>query len=64
MLQIRTRVLNEDWEDTFLGWYPDFRPNWKTRSSKRLDPLDSNALCNNCGYFLHKHDGREGYRDV
>jgi hypothetical protein len=20
------RVLNEDWEDTFRGWYPDFRP--------------------------------------
>ena len=39
-------------------------PNWKTRSSKRLDPLDSNALCNNCGYSLKKHDGREGYRDV
>jgi hypothetical protein len=35
-------------------------PNWKTRSSKRLDPLDSNALCNNCGYSLNKHDGREG----
>ena len=26
MLQIRTRVLNEDWEDTFRGWYPGFRP--------------------------------------
>jgi transposase-like protein len=25
MLQIRTRVLNEDWEDTFRGWCPDFR---------------------------------------
>jgi hypothetical protein len=24
MVQIRTRVLNEDWEDR--GWYPDFRP--------------------------------------
>jgi len=26
VLQIRTRVLNEDWEDTFRGWYPGFRP--------------------------------------
>jgi hypothetical protein len=25
LLQIRTRVLNEDWEDTFRDWYPDFR---------------------------------------
>jgi hypothetical protein len=25
LLQIRTRVLNEEWEDVFGGWYPDFR---------------------------------------
>src|ERR1035438_9990211 len=25
LLQVRTRVLNEDWEDTFRRWYPDFR---------------------------------------
>jgi hypothetical protein len=25
LLQIRTRVLNEDWEDTFRDWYPDFQ---------------------------------------
>ena len=26
LLQIRTRVLNEEWEDTFRRWYPAFRP--------------------------------------
>jgi len=27
LLQIRTRVLNEEWEDTFRRWYPGFRPH-------------------------------------
>ena len=26
LLQIRTRVLNEEWEDSFRRWYPAFRP--------------------------------------
>jgi hypothetical protein len=26
LLQVRTAVLNEDWEDTFRTWYPQFRP--------------------------------------
>lgn len=26
LLQVRIQVLNEDWEDTFRGWYPHFRP--------------------------------------
>jgi len=26
LLQIRTRVLDEEWENTFRCWYPDFRP--------------------------------------
>lgn len=26
LLQVRTLVLNEDWEDTFRKWYPHFRP--------------------------------------
>ena len=26
VLQIRTRVLNEEWENTFRSWYPAFRP--------------------------------------
>ena len=25
LLQIRTRVLNGDWEETFRQWYPGFR---------------------------------------
>jgi hypothetical protein len=24
-LQVRTRVLNDEWEDVFRLWYPDFR---------------------------------------
>jgi hypothetical protein len=26
LLQVRTQVLNEDWEETFRKWYPNFRP--------------------------------------
>ncbi len=26
LLQIRTRVLNQEWEDTFRRWYLGFRP--------------------------------------
>jgi hypothetical protein len=25
LLQIRTRVLNSEWEETFRTWYPGFR---------------------------------------
>ena len=38
MLQIRTRVLNEDWEDTFRGWYPGCRPKLENEIKQRLDP--------------------------
>jgi len=26
LLQVRTQVLNDEWDDTFRTWYPDFRP--------------------------------------
>jgi hypothetical protein len=26
LLQIRTRVLDDEWENTFRHWYPAFRP--------------------------------------
>lgn len=26
LLQVRTQVLNDDWEDAFRDWYPGFRP--------------------------------------
>ena len=26
LLQVRTQVLNDEWDDTFRIWYPDFRP--------------------------------------
>ena len=25
-IQVRTQVLNDEWDDTFRIWYPDFRP--------------------------------------
>jgi hypothetical protein len=37
LLQIRTRVLNEEWENTFRTWYPAFRlkgvANLKTKKA-------------------------------
>ncbi len=27
LLQVRTQVLNDDWETTFRTWYPGFRPS-------------------------------------
>jgi hypothetical protein len=41
LLQIRTRVLDEEWENTFRRWYPDFRPQGQPR--KRRDPPESPA---------------------
>jgi hypothetical protein len=35
LLQIRTRVLNEEWEDTFRRWYPGFRPQMQVRSVEK-----------------------------
>jgi len=26
LLQVRTQVLNDEWDDTFRAWYPGFRP--------------------------------------
>jgi hypothetical protein len=37
LLQIRTRVLNEEWEQTFRRWYPRFRPRTQEQ------PLDKAA---------------------
>jgi hypothetical protein len=35
LLQIRTRVLNEEWEDTFRRWYPGFRPQTQAQSFEK-----------------------------
>jgi hypothetical protein len=35
LLQIRTRVLNEEWEDTFRHWYPGFRPQTQAQSLEK-----------------------------
>jgi hypothetical protein len=35
LLQIRTRVLNEEWEDTFRRWYPSFRPQTQEQPIKK-----------------------------
>lgn len=34
LLQIRTRVLNKEWEDTFRRWYPAFRPQTNEPAKK------------------------------
>jgi hypothetical protein len=33
LLQIRTRVLNDEWEETFRTWYPGFRAHAKPRAA-------------------------------
>jgi hypothetical protein len=33
LLQIRTRVLDEEWENTFQRWYPDFRPRAQAKKA-------------------------------
>ena len=35
LLQTRTRVLNNELEDVFRRWFPQFRPKAQTASSKR-----------------------------
>ena len=35
LLQIRTRVLNEEWEETFRRWYPGFRPQTEEQSVQK-----------------------------
>lgn len=35
LLQIRTRVLNKEWEDTFRHWYPGFRPQTSEQPVKK-----------------------------
>jgi len=35
LLQIRTHVLNEDWEDIFRHWYPGFRPRTEEQPVKK-----------------------------
>jgi hypothetical protein len=33
LLQIRTRVIDEEWENTFRRWYPDYRPRAQTKKA-------------------------------
>ena len=33
LLQIRTRVLDDEWENTFRRWYPDFRPQGQAKKA-------------------------------
>ncbi len=33
-LQIRMRALNEEWENTFRSWYPEFRPKAEAHLKK------------------------------
>jgi hypothetical protein len=33
LLQIRTRVLDEEWENSFWRWYPDFHPQKQAKKA-------------------------------
>jgi len=33
LLQIKTRALDEEWENTFRRWYPDFRPRSQAKKA-------------------------------
>lgn len=35
LLQIRTQVLNEEWEQTFRRWYPGFRPQTEEQRTEK-----------------------------
>ena len=35
LLQIRTHVLNEEWEEIFRRWYPSFRPRTEEQPVKK-----------------------------
>jgi len=35
LLQVRTRVLNNEWENTFRSWYPGFRPRAEAAAAKK-----------------------------
>jgi len=43
LLQIRTRVLNEEWENTFRRWYSAFRPRVDAEVNTRPKHPDSSA---------------------
>jgi len=44
LLQIRTRVLNEEWGNTFRRWYPAFRPSVDAAVNNAAQHSDSSAL--------------------
>jgi len=33
LLQVRTRVLDEEWENIFRRWYPAFRPQEQAKKA-------------------------------
>jgi hypothetical protein len=35
LLQVRTRVLDEEWENTFRRWHPYFRPRAPAKKAAR-----------------------------
>ena len=52
LLQIRTRVLDEEWENTFRRWYPYLRPRAQAKKSG-FDPRESPALDNVLPFALN-----------
>ncbi|MGH9822768.1 MAG: hypothetical protein ACREDR_05900, partial [Blastocatellia bacterium] len=48
LLQVRTRVLNDEWEDVFREWYPGFGLDWCER---RSPPVSSGLVDDSKGPF-------------
>jgi hypothetical protein len=45
LLQIRTRVLNEEWEETFRHWFPGLRPQTEEPPVEKSPELQSRPNC-------------------
>ena len=48
LMQVRTRVLNGELDETFRRWYPKFRPLIPVVLKAERDPPDFSALGTRC----------------
>jgi hypothetical protein len=55
LLQVRTRVLNEEWEDVFRRWYPDFRQQQSMEAAR--DPRNLPLSFLNARFAVHPSIG-------
>jgi hypothetical protein len=52
LLQVRTRVLNEEWEDVFRRWYPDFRQQQSMKAG--VTPRNLPLSIKRCGALFQR----------